>query len=549
MLAFLSDARRNPGPAAATQLGTTATLRQRWAHFLRPSPLPLLVLMVFVGLTYAAQSLPPEQPDHGDVFSDLYVIDGAGRMAQHGLWDTRLALPTDDGLELGVDPYLYVNWPSAPYVVQSFGYRLGLSSNQLRILPLLQTALAGYLAFCLARHFMGRLAAIFALGFFVTAAPVRIMADSLSTVPPDLLGRIAAFSAVVVAGEISASRQRRQWLIGMGIAAVVVGANGALLGFESFPAACAFAFGYPLARAFAARKLTRSDIIAAIAVPAVGALGAVAVRFTQIAILPGPLGEDLDTIGSGAAFRVDDSSFIRVLGAEFLRLIRYTPALLVLSGVAVLIWLCRMARGARLPRSMAIAALFLGSELVWYFAVRQHSRIHIHTITLVTYSLVFLGGWVFAVAARALGRLAPTWQISGQVALVALFPILLLHPLVDATKNVSIHEDISGDIAEVATVSASLPEDAVVTFSSSINYNDPFLAFYLDQPVLRVPNRDLRQLAEQRPVFFAFYTRDPDDLVRAARNAGAVLHSRTEHFSVLRFEDPTSIPETFIRAE
>ncbi|MFN0025882.1 MAG: hypothetical protein ACKV2O_01680, partial [Acidimicrobiales bacterium] len=510
----------------------TASLRGRWGHFLRPSPLALLMLLVFVVGTYATQSLPPDQPDHGDVFSDLYVIDGANRIAQYGLWDTRLALPTDDGLELGLDPYLYVNWPSAPYVVQSFGYQLGLSSNQVRMLPLLQVALAGYLAFCFARRFLGRSAALFALGFFLTASPVRMMADSLATVPPDLLGRIAAFSAVVIANEIDPAGPRRRWLLGLGTAAVVVGANGAFLGFESFPAACVFAFGYPLTKAFIRRGLTGPDIIASLAVPAGGVLLAVSVRIMQIAILPGPMGEDLDTVRSGAAFRVDDSSFIRVLGAEFLRLIRYTPALLVLSAVAVLIWLYRMARGTRLPRSMAIAGLFLGSELVWYLAVRQHSRIHIHTLLLVTYSLVFLSGWVFAVAFRAAHRLAPNWQIVGQVALLLLFPILLAHPLVDATKNVSIHEDISADIAEVAEVSGSLPHDAVVAFSSSINYNDPFLPYFLEQPVLRVPNVDLRQLAEQRPVFFAFYTRDPDDLVDAARGAGAVLHIRTEHYSV-----------------
>ncbi|MFN0027148.1 MAG: hypothetical protein ACKV2O_08190, partial [Acidimicrobiales bacterium] len=56
----------------------------------------------------------------------------------------------------------------------------------------------------------------------------------------------------------------------------------------------------------------------------------------------------------------------------------------------------------------------------------------------------------------------------------------------------------------------------------------------------------LRQLAEQRPVFFAFYTRDPDDLVDAARGAGAVLHIRTEHYSVLRFDDPTAIPDELV---
>jgi hypothetical protein len=513
-----------------------------FASALRPDPVVMTVLAAFVLLVYVWQSVADgEVPRHGDWWSEMVLANGLEQMSKYGIWESRFALPFDDGLQLGVDPYLYANWPTAHWMFYALMERTGMGLAQLRIFPLMETALAGYLLFCTGRHVANRATGLFALLFFVTAAPVRFMADSLVYVPADLLGRISVILAVVVTTGVDPDRQRSAWKAGIGITALCIAANGAVMGFESTPATCVFAFGYPLLYSRLRNRSWRPAAIQAVLAPLVGLVVAASVRVTLVAFLPGPLGDDLRELRARAATRFADREFPRsFLGEWTHRVWAYWPVLLIVALVALTVAVVEVLTRRRGPGILFFGALLLISELAWVVVVREHSQAHVHTLLLLTYSFVLPAGWLLARVREQFVR-PPVVRLAFGLCVGLGFMVILTDPGVRPYGLVVRDVDFSGTEAEAAEIASHIPSGSVIAYTWPA-FDSPQMRFFLERPFLVVPNNGFRQLAERTPTVVIARTDIPDGDVVAALDAGAEILFQNDRYIVLLFDDPAAIP-------
>ena len=529
-------------PEPASEGVEAAAWYRPFLHALRPEAFVLIVLGLFVLGIYVWQSVPGGGiPSHGDTWSEMVLANGLEQMNKYGIWQSRLALPWDDGLQLGVAPFLYANWPTAHFVFYAFMERAGMGLAQLRIFPLMETATAGYLLFCTGRHVANRLTGIFALLFFVTAAPIRIMADSLVYEPGDLLGRIATIFAVVVTTGLDPVRQRTAWKVGIGLTALSIAANGAVMGFESTPAACIFAFGYPLLYARLRKRTWRPAVIQAVLAPLAGLVLAAAVRLTQVSFLPGPLGATLEGMRVEAATRFSAQVFPRSFMSEWShRVWVYWPVLLIVAATAIVVAAVEVITRRRRPDILLFGALLLISELAWIVVVRQHSQAHVHTLCLLTYSFALPAGWLIARiwAAPVRTRVARS-AISLGVGLG--FAFILTDPGVKSYGIMVQSIDMSGPKAEAAAIASRLPSDSVIGYTWSA-MDSPQLRFFLDRPFVVVPNNGLRQIAEREPTVIVTSAAGSDPYAQAALAAGAEIIYQNDRIVVFAFDDPAAIP-------
>lgn len=541
MTAWVADNEDLASPAPVQ--AETEPWHRPYTRALRPDRWAVLILVAFVLFVYLTWTLPAGSvPNHGDWWADMNRFMATRRMSEYGIWGSRLALPLDDSVQLGVEPYLYANWPTAHYALYALMHRAGLGLPQIRLVPILETALAGYLLFCVARYLVNRSTGLIALLFFVTAAPVRIMADSFAYVPADLLGRIVVIFVVVVVTSIDADEDPWAWRAGLGIAALAVGANAAVLGFESFPAACIFAFGYPLLYSWLRGGSKRRALTQAVLVPGIGALAALAVRLAFIAALPGPIGEDLAHMGSAAGTRLSAGDFERSFVGEWVyRVWVYWPALVVVAGFALLVAIVQVAVGRIGKGILLYGGLLFIAEIAWIVAAREHSHRHVHTLLLLTYSLVLPAAWLCARIGVMLVRNRAT-RVAFLVVLAVGFSAILSDPGVRPYWNVSRGIDWSWTEAAVLAVEESIDEQSVVAITDAVRSDGPAFMFFIDRPVVALPNDDFIELAERASTVVVFRQGVEDEQAQAAIEAGAVIRFESEFYGVLTFDDPTDIP-------
>ena len=176
------------------------------------------------------------------------------------------------------------------------------------------------------------------------------MSDSLVYEPGDLLGRIATIFAVVVTTGLDPVRQRAAWRMGIVLTALAIAANGSVLGFESTPAACIFAFGYPLLYAGLRKRAWRPAVLQAMLAPFVGLVLAGVLRVTQVALQPGPLVADLKAVRTEAETHFADATFARsFLGEWAHRIWVYWPILLIVASIAVIVAVIEVITRRRRP--------------------------------------------------------------------------------------------------------------------------------------------------------------------------------------------------------
>jgi hypothetical protein len=513
-----------------------------FARALRPEPIVVAVLALFVLGIYVLQSVPGGgMPNHGDTWSEMVLANSLEQMSKYGIWQSRLALPWDDGMQLGVAPFLYANWPTAHFVFYALMERAGMGLAQLRIFPLLETATAGYLLFCTGRRVANRLTGIFALLFFVTAAPIRIMADSLIFEPADLLGRIATIFAVVVTTGLDPVRQRSAWKAGIGLTALCIAANGAVMGFESTPAACIFAFGYPLLYSKLRNRTWRPAVIQAVLATSAGLVVAAVVRLTLVAFLPGRLGDDLEAMRVEAATRFSAQTFPRSFLSEWShRIWVYWPVLLIVAVAAIVVAAVEVITRRRRPDILLFGALLLISEFAWIVVVRQHSLAHVHTLCLLTYSFALPAGWLIARiwAAPVRTRVART-AVSLCVGLG--FAFILTDPGVKPYGIMVKSVDVTETKAEAEAIASRLPADSVIGYAWTA-MDSPHVRFFLDRPFVVVPNNGLRQIAEREPTVVVTSAADADPYAQAALDAGAEIIFQDNRYIVFQFDNPAAIP-------
>lgn len=512
---------------------------------LRVDRVALLVLLVFGVVVYVGQSAAADMPDHGDWWTDMALVDATQRIDEFGFWSTRLALPLDDGDAVGSQSILYANWPTAAFQLQAIAYRLGLEPRQVRALPVLETVAAGYVLFCLARLLAGRAAARFALLFFLTAAPIRLLADSFSAVPVDLLGRFTAFLLVAVTAGLDPVEHRSAWRFGLLASTAAIVANGVALGFESFPAACIFAFAYPLLRG--RRAQLRPALTAAVSVPAAAIVAVAGARLLLLAALPGPFLEDLRQVRRSAGVRFERGSFGVSFQDEWThRVWVYLPVLLCVALVAVAAAAVEAVIRRR-GRRLLGGAIVVVAESAWIVVAQQHSQRHVHTITLLMLSLTLPAGWLVGKVAGALtaaaGRRRGTAAV-GPVLAAAVTLAMLSDPGLRAYGNVATRVDWSRDRAEVAQVAEALGADVTIAVSDSVISRGPVLVYLLDLPMVIVPRPDLAQLAARRPVVFIHRLDGPDPAAAEARAAGATVVVRTRHYEALRLASADQVPRS-----
>ncbi len=532
------------GPLRPRRSGSAECV-QPFLRAVRPDRLVLIGLALFVLTVYVGQSVRSNTPDHGDWWSDMELVESAERLDQFGLWTSRLALPLDDGYELGTQPYLYANWPTMTFQAQALAYRAGLEPRQVRVLPLLQTAAAAYVFFCFARLVAGRRTARFATAFLLTAAPVRLLADSFGYVPVDLLGRAGTFLIVAVTAGLDKRSQGRARVVGIVLGVLAVASQAAVLGLESFPAAALFAFAYPLVRTVGRRGTVREALVPSLVVSGLGVLLGVLGRLFFVVILPGPLGGDLSAMRNAARVRLngDPTSFSNTFAEEWAhRIWVYVPVLAALALGAVAVAAVR-AGLRRKGRMLALGAVVLVAELAWVLVAREHTHRHVHTIALLLFSMTLPAGWLAAEVTGALHRWAPS-RLTGlgvAVASVCGFGFILSDPGVQPYGNVTGAIDWSAAEAEVGQLRSALAEGTVVGVSDSVLRNGPVLTFLIDRPVMRLPNPAFVQQAQQRPAVFVFRKDFPDDTTAAALAAGTLV-GETPTYAIVAFADPRSIP-------
>lgn len=521
-------------PAPATT-AAHSELSSPFRTALRPDRLVVAGLLVFGCLLYLTQSRQSDVPDHGDWWTDMAIIDATRRINELGPWATRLALPLDDGTVLGTDQALYANWPTAPFLLQALAYKTGLQPRHVRVLPILETMAAGYMLFCLARFLAGAPAGRFALGLFLTAAPVRLLADSFGYVPVDLLARCSAFGVVAVTASIDPARSPRVWRAGLVISVLVIAANAVVGGFESFPAACIFAAGYPLLRGRwrAGRRGIGTTLAAALGVPATALALAVSGRLAAIAILPGPFVEDYRQVRTSAEARFVRGYFgVRFWDEWSLRLRSYVAVLVVLTVVAAataLVW----ALWHRRWRPLGVGALIVAAEGAWIVTAQQHSQRHVHTVALFMVTLTLPAGWLCGLIASKLRTTLPRGKVVVAVLAAAGFGFLLTNPGLRSYGNVVSNVDWRAEQFEVDQLRAALSADAVVTVSASIVDRGPAPLFFLQRRSFTVPHHDLSAIMASHHVVYLYRRDAPDPITFAALASGATVVVRSERYEVL----------------
>src|ERR1700744_4061929 len=101
-----------------------------------------LVASLFIIVTLLTQTTRFEFPTHGDIWTDLQLINIGQRLADFGPAALRYAWPLDDGHLIGLPPKLYVHWPPTGGLLTAFVFQSGGSEVQARTIMLLVAGLS-----------------------------------------------------------------------------------------------------------------------------------------------------------------------------------------------------------------------------------------------------------------------------------------------------------------------------------------------------------------------------------------------------------------------
>ena len=100
----------------------------------------LTVPPLFIAGVWWAQSSRNSIPDHGDWFTDMYMIVAGRNFVEDGFWNLKFTQTHDHSHRAGLDPYYYLSLPSATSVVLGLLLKMGIVLPYARLFPLCVTA-------------------------------------------------------------------------------------------------------------------------------------------------------------------------------------------------------------------------------------------------------------------------------------------------------------------------------------------------------------------------------------------------------------------------
>lgn len=501
-----------------------------------------LVVAIYIFVTQSARS---DIPDHGDWQNDIAHVVVARNFALHGFSALNFGAARDNGTELGLPPYYYTHLSPFPAIVLGFLYRLGLSTAEARVVPLLISSSALIAIFLMARRVLGDwrggLAASLALA---TSVPFRLLSDSFAYPSYDFAAKTWTMLFITL-GALAQGWRRLAWLLAAGIGSL---ATIALSGFEMVPAIGAYSFLFPLffaATAANPRNRNRVAFLSALFVGG-GFLLGMGVRLGHNALLLG----DLNTVAADfwQTFVLRSSSDFRQFweGGYLLRpptdlamyyltlivdrVLFYYPIHLVVIFLAFLIGglMADALHGYLDWRPFKWLGIVFFSEALWFLIFRQHANIFVHTI----YQLSLSASLGVAIAAMIMWRLAGR-SVLGRIELVTAAVLLIVVSLgnigVRTYGNLVPEVDLTPQKQQVESLSATLPVNAIVVLDLDGVEASP--EFFLGRTFVRRPWYDKLEytLPTERPWFLVTQPKLENELYRKTLATNPLLKKTQEY--------------------
>ncbi len=512
------DVHSASAPAAARDSGTEHAYRLESRQVI----LVLSFALAVAGFLYLTQSLRSSSPDHGDYWTDMALITAAHNLSAYGFNKLRLGVTLDNGPEVGLPPIYAPHHPSFPTVVLGIFYRLGLSTQTARLLPLL-VACSGLVAiFLLVKVALGDwrigLVALLALA---ASAPFRLLSDAFGYQSYDIACKLWTFLFITLA-VCDTERRQRLWQALAGAGALV---TIALSGFEMVPSIALYSIACPWILATShGRQRARAAIRMATCVGsgfAVGMLLRLAHNVWLLGGVAAVIGDFLAAFHYRALSDYGGAFWGRPLSVELVhRVIAYYPIhlLVIAAGAVSAVAIRRQLPEKSLPaRSCWWLLTVLLGDVAWYVVFREHTHRHVHTV----YHLLLFVSASAGLAALLIWETLRSWPGVRAVALlVGLVALILAVSDVGVRPygNVQRWVDWTWRRQQLTDLASAVPATAVVNIDTADM--DPSPQFFLGRTFL-----------SQRPTSAPSGNRQPTFLLTLSKSdypayADALANSR-----------------------
>ncbi len=481
----------------------------------------LCLAVASLAYVYARQSQRATVPDHGDAWADMLHLVAADKFNRYGYARLCFGLTLDDGAEIGLQPSYFPHWPPFPAIIVSLLFRLGLSTEQARIVPLLVSHSALIAVYLVTRRVLGDWrAGIAALLALASSAPFRLLSDSFAYPSYDFAAKAWTFLFITL-GTLSSGWRRLAWLVTAGVAAF---ATLALSGFEMAPAIGSYSVLFPLLFTPRAERL-RTTLLSALFVAA-GLLGGMLSRIVHNACMLGGAGPALTDFAAVFARR-SFADYGELYGGQpyleelLYRLGAYYPLHLTvtLAGVGFAGLLAYRRRWRPELSALTWLGVVLSSESLWFILLRQHSHEHVHTIDQVAVSgsiaVALAVGLIWTAVGHSTGLRYGALLVGAGLLITA-----LAGTGVRPYGNLPSKVDWSREKRRVETMASRLPANAVVVLEGA---RMPGTDYFLGRTSLRG-----RGLIEpigppERPWFLMTRRAEGDPIYEAARTQYRLL--------------------------
>jgi hypothetical protein len=441
---------------------------------LPPVLAPLMVIVVVLFWQFATKSIQSAIPDHGDWWSDMETFRAAKRLDQTGFVANKFTIPLDDGVRLGTDPALYVNWPSGATLVNGLLLRLGFGIYGLRLVSLIVAGVAAMLFYFFVLHVSGkRTAALASAAYIVTLAPFRLLADSLTYMAWEWLGRCLCLLTCVKLADLATDHphvRRLQLLVGLGPLLCL-----SFLGLELLPGSLFFGTLYASLFAPIGERWRR---FFRVWIPlAVGTILGIIVRALHVRWVTGSFQAAKDRLVASGGHRLGAAdttdSFLSVWS---MRMVLYFGPLLLVLAIATIPTIRKNLKQAPFKsRLVNTLVLLLVADVLWPIVARQHSAHHTHTAMHLFFSTSLLFGLLVAAGSTERG---PRLLVLRFIACLSVGVNLFVMPL--STRGNLADNLAWGPRQNMAAVLGSaIPEEMPIWLKSS---ETPDMTFFIDRP-------------------------------------------------------------------
>lgn len=440
---------------------------------------------VFVLYVHTTQSRHADQRFHGDAYMDLKVSLWAQNLNTYGFRNMRMGMPQDDGPALGLDPVFNVNHPRGYVWALTALKRWGVTDLYARLLPLAVSASALVGLFLLVRRALGDSRIAFAAALAMAlAAPYRILADSFSLQSYCFAARVWLLLVIVYAATAPADRQRR----GLILCGLVAFLSISLVAYEVVPGAALFAVAFPLLLGEGGGKQRFCRAVKISLCVGGGFVLGMGFLLLHSSLLAGGLEPVVDLFVRNYRHRAATNYGEAYWGRAFIseisyRIGSYYNVHLVVTAVG----LVAVGLLGLTGRSVRLIGVLLAADILWIALFRQHSHLHVHTIS---HLVVSLGVMPAVVLVALWQRLSDVRWARGVlcIAVAAAAIIALSDYTATAYGNIAkAGEYYQGRQRDADKLSQYLPPNAVLIVQTGF-FTDPSAEYFIRRLYLRRPD-------------------------------------------------------------